>query len=386
MKLKKFFAGVLAAAMMLTVGATAAFAETPTAITHNQALTATSEIPLYKTYEVKNGTAPAETFTFQVKYLQAIRQDKAATAPYNTETVINLTGKETAFNSMTKGSESKRFTVTPTELGLGNPTGTGKYLYEISENAGQTVATAYAAPVYMAVTVAHKVDAETNQIKTGEYEYYVTMFSSKEAAISATGDSATGKVNNTEAFTNTYGDGNLYTLTLDKTVQGNFGDLGDTFTFVIEFTGEASKYANVVVETNQGTIKNADDVAVTSLALNTPYTITLGHSKEIVFNNLPKDIGYKIYEKNTTADSKNGQYTVSVADTTMENVTIGENTVLGVNGSVNSANVKVHFINTHEGTPDMGVVLDNAPYIAMLAIVAIGGVALMLNKRRRDEE
>lgn len=386
MKLKKFFAGVLAAAMMLTVGATAAFADTPTAITNNQALTATSEIPLYKTYEVKNGTAPAETFTFQVKYLQAIRQDKAATAPYNTETVINLPGKETAFGSMTKGSESKSFTVTPTELGLGNPTGTGKYLYEISENAGQTVATTYAAPVYMAVTVAHKVDAETNQIKTGEYEYYVTMFSSKEAALNATGDSATGKVNNTEAFTNTYGDGNLYTLTLDKTVQGNFGDLGDTFTFVIEFTGEASKYANVVVETNQGTIKNADDVAVTSLALNTPYTITLGHSKEIVFNNLPKDIGYKIYEKNTTADSKNGQYTVSVADTTMENVTIGENTVLGVNGSVNNANVEVHFINTHEGTPDMGVVLDNAPYIAMLAIVAIGGVALMLNKRRRDEE
>lgn len=393
MKLKKFFAGVLAAAMMLTVGATAAFAtegdnaaQAPTSIGYNQALESTSEIPLYKTYEVKDGTAPAETFSFQVKYLQVIRQDKAATAPYEPNHVINLTGKETAFDSMTKGSKSKSFTVTPTELGLGSPTGTGKYLYEISENAGQTVATTYAAPVYMAVTVAHKVDAETNQIKTGEYEYYVTMFSSKDAAISATSDSATGKVNNTEAFTNTYGDGNLYTLTLDKTVQGNFGDLGDTFTFVIEFTGDANKYANVVVETNQGTIKNADDEAVTSLALNTPYTITLGHNKKIVFNNLPKDIGYKIYEKGTTADSKNGQYTVSVADTTMQNVTIGENTVLGVTNSVNNANVEVHFVNTHEGTPDMGVVLDNAPYIAMLAIVAIGGVALMLNKRRRDEE
>lgn len=386
MKLKKFFAGVVAAAMMLTVVATAAFADGPAAITHNQALTATSEIPLYKTYEVKNGTAPAETFSFQVKYLQVIRQDSAATAPYTSETVINLTGKETAFDSMTKGSESKSFTVTPTELGLGNPTGTGKYLYEISENAGQTVATTYASPVYMAVTVAHKVDDTTKQIKTGEYEYYVTMFSSKDAAMSATSNSATGKVNNTEAFTNTYGDGNLYTLTLDKTVQGSFGDLGETFTFVIEFTGDANRYANVVVETNQGTIKNADGEAVTSLALNTPYTITLGHNKKIVFNNLPKEIGYKIYEQGTTSESKNGQYTVSVADTTMQNVTIGENTVLGVTDSVKNANVTVSFVNTHEGTPDMGVVLDNAPYIAMLAIVAIGGVALMLNKRRRDEE
>ena len=155
---------------------------------------------------------------------------------------------------------------------------------------------------------------------------------------------------------------------------------------MIEFTGDANKYANVVVETNQGTIKDADDNAVTSLALNTPYTITLGHKNKIVFNNLPKDISYKIYEKNTTADSKNGQYTVSVAGTTMQNVTIDGKTVLGVTDSVNNANVTVSFVNTHEGTPDMGVVLDNAPYIAMLAIVAIGGVALMLNKRRRDEE
>ena len=397
MKLKKFFAGVLAAAMMLTVGATAAFAteagtgatakpDAKTEIKFNEALTKDSQIPLYKTYEVKGGTAPAETFKFQVKYLQVIRQDDAATKPYESETVINLTGKETTFESMTAGSDSKSFTVTPAELGLGNPTGTGKYLYEISEIAGSTAATKYAAPVYMAVTVAHKVDATTKQIKEGEYEYYVTMFSSKEAAVNATSESATGKVNNTSAFTNTYGDGNLYTMTLDKTVQGSFGDLGETFTFVIEFTGDASKYANVVVETNEGTIKNADGETVTSLALNTPYTITLGHSKKIVFNNLPKDIGYKIYEQGTTNESKNGQYTVSVTDTNMTNVTIGENTVLGVGGSVSSANVTVHFINTHEGTPDMGVVLDNAPYIAMLAVVAIGGVALMLNKRRRDEE
>lgn len=385
MKLKKFFAGVLAAAMMLTVGATAAFAEGPAAITHNQALTATSEIPLYKTYEVKNGTAPAETFSFQVKYLQVIRQDKAATAPYNNETVINLTGKETAFGSMTKGSESKSFTVTPTELGLGNPTGTGKYLYEISENAGQTVATTYAAPVYMAVTVAHKVDAETNQIKTGEYEYYVTMFSSKEAALNATGDSATGKVNNTEAFTNTYGAGNsVNDVTLSKTVHGSFGDLSKTFDFIVKFEKPASATdvtygaivatksdKSIIIKQGETVISAEGSADAVNLEYGKEYTVTMKHDQNVVFSNLPANVTYTMTEDGAVA-GKLGDYTVT-----------GEQSAKKTMGS---ADETVAIVNTHEGTPDMGVVLDNAPYIAMLAIVAIGGVALMLNKRRRDEE
>lgn len=396
MKLKKFFAGVLAAAMMLTVGATAAFAtegnnaaQAPTSIGPREALTATSAIPVYKTYEVKGGTSPVETFHFKVEYAGVLKQDSAMWAPsYQVgQTVIENKDTDEFTSMVANQSASKAFNITPSELGLSNPKGTGKYLYKITEKAGSTVATTYAEPVYMAVTVAHKVDEATKVIDENQYVYYVTMFSSEDAAKSAQNDNAvTGKINNTEAFTNTYGDGNLYTLKLDKTIRGGFADLGDTFDFVIEFTGDANKYANVVVETNEGTIKNASDEAVTSLALNTPYTITLGHSKKIVFNNLPKDIGYKIYEKDTNSEGMNDKYTVSVTDTTMQNVTIGDNTVLGVSGSVNNANVEVHFINTHEGTPDMGVVLDNAPYIAMLAIVAIGGVALMLNKRRRDEE
>jgi len=380
MKLKKFFAGVLAAAMMLTVGATAAFAEGPTAITHNQALTATSEIPLYKTYEVKNGTAPAETFTFQVKYLQAIRQDKAATAPYNTETVINLTGKETAFGSMTKGSESKSFTVTPTELGLGNPTGTGKYLYEISENAGQTVATTYAAPVYMAVTVAHKVN-DKDEIQTG-YEYYVTMFSSKEAALSAKNSSVVeGKTNNTKAFTNTYGDGNIFNLRLEKDVKGSFGDLGEKFTFYVTFTGEKDKaYSDIqyTKSTSEISVVDMNNEAAATLKCGTQYKVTLKDGWYIDFTNIPTGVTYTIAEDTT---KEGWQYDVSLAEST---VTFAKATATAT-GTVN-ANGSVTFINDHQGTPDMGVVLDNAPYIAMLAIVAIGGVALMLNKRRRDEE
>lgn len=58
MKLKKFFAGVLAAAMMLTVGATAAFATAPATTYQDQ-----SEVKIYKHYGLEgNGTSPEETF------------------------------------------------------------------------------------------------------------------------------------------------------------------------------------------------------------------------------------------------------------------------------------------------------------------------------------
>lgn len=87
---------------------------------------------------------------------------------------------------------------------------------------------------------------------------------------------------------------------------------------------------------------------------------------------------YTVTEKKTNDDG-----TAWVYDTTGEAVAI--NDVLPSITANNNEN-KVEIVNKHEGTPDMGVVLDNAPYIAMLAIVAIGGVALMLNKRRRDEE
>lgn len=391
MKLKKFFAGVLAAAMMLTVGATAAFATGPsdgattatatkTEIKYNEALTKDSQIPLYKTYEVKGGTTPAETFKFQVKYLQVIRQDDAATEPYTTETVINLTGKETAFDPMTAGSDSKSFNITPAELGLGNPTGTGKYLYEISEIAGNTAATKYADPVYMAVTVAHKVN-DKDEIQTG-YEYYVTMFSSKEAALSAKNSSVVeGKTNNTKAFTNTYGDGNIFNLRLEKDVKGSFGDLGEKFTFYVTFTGEKDKaYSDIqyTKSTSEISVVDMNNEAAATLKCGTQYKVTLKDGWYIDFTNIPTGVTYTIAEDTT---KEGWQYDVSLAEST---VTFAKATATAT-GTVN-ANGSVTFINDHQGTPDMGVVLDNAPYIAMLAIVAIGGVALMLNKRRRDEE
>ena len=391
MKLKKFFAGVLAAAMMLTVGATAAFAETGadeaattanTPLLGSTGLNANDNIPVYKTYEVKKGVSPEETFYFQIDYVKAIKQDSKGYAPY-TVAHENVTTKDVKFDSMigTK-TDSKAFNVTPAELNLSTPTGTGKYLYKITEKAGTNAAVTYQqSEVYMVVTVAHDVDADGKTIKENSWKYYVTMYKTQSGAENAT---QTDKVNNTDAFKNTYGDNNISELTLKKVVKGSFGDLGEDFTFEVKFTKAAGKtYSNILVGSRSADsvsiVKKGTTEQVTELSYDETYVVTLKHNQWIKFNNVASDVEYTIVENK----KDNWQYTTSLQDGS--NAAFTEATMTAADTTKATASTDI-FINEHEGTPDMGVVLDNAPYIAMLAIVAIGGVALMLNKRRRDEE
>ena len=86
MKLKKFFAGVLAAAMMLTVGATAAFAETPAGATADDSVTIT------KTYKLENDNTASgdDTFTFTITG-QKVENSAVKTVPQITNPTKTVT-------------------------------------------------------------------------------------------------------------------------------------------------------------------------------------------------------------------------------------------------------------------------------------------------------
>ena len=140
MKLKKFFAGVLAAAMMLTVGATAAFATEPAASTItvpgsgiNGAKMFTesdADLALTKTLKVENGTAPdSMTFNFTVK--------NAAQADVATPSVEFKTTDNTNSALFTAGTYTRTFNVNLATILGTNKTKVGEYTYTISENDTQ---------------------------------------------------------------------------------------------------------------------------------------------------------------------------------------------------------------------------------------------------------
>lgn len=390
MKLKKFFAGVLAAAMMLTVGATAAFADEPISVPDNsensykgaKVIVADTEghayLNLTKVLEVKEGTAPDKmTFNFTVA-------DTNATGSVDFEKKDNENGA-----AFTAGEYKRTFNIDLMQVLGDDAEKVGAHTYTISETDPQIPGIKQVrSSLTMIVTVINK----TGELNQG-YGYIVALK-----------DNGT-KVPANEAFKNSYGDSNLQSLELSKTIHGSLGNLQDTFTFNVKFSAvngvDVSKYKGVSVTNGTEHIAGLNNTANDGLLeLDKPYTVTLGHTDSITFGNLPEGVTYEISENTTTlnAESKyvNGEYTVSVSDTKGTNrdgetaktlVAVNEeNTHFGIKGAITTGTNPVAFHNTKEGSPDMGVVLDNAPYIAMLAIVAIGGVALMLNKRRRDEE
>lgn len=377
MKLKKFFAGVLAAAMMLTVVATAAFATTPEYTTTPDNV----DLGIMKNYKVEKGTAPKEDFTFSVTYVPDKSKPYTSTYTYTgTKTVKfeeNMTAKDVAYTG-SLGIKISDFSL---------PEGPGKYCFEIKETSNGTPGVTYDNSTrYLVITVA-------NNDNLNGYVYYAQLYDSNYSPATSIKGQATGtKVDGANAFTNTYTANNVV---ISKDIKGGLGDLAAKFNFKVKLTVADTKNANQYVGAK---VVYSDDTAVTANTVwavsekNSAedagwYEVKLGRNDQIELENLPEGIVVTVKETDGNeyaVDQNFSKINSKNANTSYAKIGTMNNSV--VTATVGTANGSIGFINTKEGTPDMGVVLDNAPYIAMLAIVAIGGVALMLNKRRRDEE
>lgn len=193
-------------------------------------------------------------------------------------------------------------------------------------------------------------------------------------------DSTTGEgTNGTKgaAIENTYSAGSLE---VTKEVTGNLGDKKKEFKATVTFTApddETVKSTISYVDDGEKTIepgawKKNDKTGKVEASVE----ITVKHDEVITFNNIPYGVTYIVKEDDYTKtaegakDYDKAEYTYS--DEEGKVIDSAKDTVKITN---NKGNDEI----------DTGVILDNAPYMLMLAVVAAGAMTLVIKKRREEE-
>lgn len=343
MKLKKLFAGVVAAAMIATMS----FPAFATSFAPNGGM---SEITITKNYKLTNpGTVfPEEEFHF------TIEPDAATTdVPewVKEEGLIPVpeigTVKFYENDAGDKSSMSKKVKITLPDTYRS----VGVYSYIIRETAGNTAGvTYYGKDIVLKVTVIEQdgkirvAAVHTEDPVNGKYDTKKGEGSSKK-----------------DDFDNTYSAGDL---NVTKTVDGNLGDKRKDFDFSVVFKKEAGKDFKSTVTASVAGLEKDDFAIVWNDKGEFKYDFALADGETASFKNLPYGVTY------TVTEAKYSDYTT---------------TKTGDTGTIGAAEQTAAFINTKESEVDTGVILDNAPYILMLAVVAGGAMTLVIKKRREEE-
>lgn len=360
MKLKKLFAGIVAVAMMATMSFPA-FAES-TNIGGNVKVGQGAPgdvLTIAKTYTVNGGSFNSDNVNLELVAFEANDYVRVTDSSITDEAAEQLRPTFTANSNATKDNASITMTLPRYEK-------VGIYTYQVKEVDGRTLGMTYDDTTYtLQVRVANKMlDGKIDP--SGDKVCYVTMKAdgTKESSVK-----------------NTYNSSNL---TISKNVEGNMGDRsnGTKFNFKVTLTVPDGKTLNSTIT---GT-NNADVVWNEGKTVGT-VTFQLSHGESFTLMNLPYDIEYTVDEMNGTTtvlnqgDKINDTYQVSYDNHKAGTIGTGEGKIAPTNGVINT-----EVTNTWgDDNIDTGVILDNAPYMLMLAVVA-GGAVFMVIKKRREEE
>lgn len=313
-------------AAMLAFGlATTSFAEKAGAVTTPTDGTVT----IHKVYKLENAdtTSPAETFTL-VQYGDGRVTNGDATEAPALGTITGATYEE--------GAATVSGTTGDITVALPEYTNVGVYEYTLKEVDGETAGvTYYDKDIKLVVTV---VNDNNGKLR-----------------IAAVHTESTGEAKS-DNFPNTYKAGEL---DVSKTVTGNLGDKNKYFEFKVTLTGEEGKiYRDSYAVTGGSNTENPSTIKIGEET-----TFLLKHGDTITIANLPYGVTYTVTE--TAAE---GYTTEKTGDT----------------GKINAADQAAEFTNNKAGSIDTGVVLNNMPYILVLAVLAAGVAVFIIRKRRED--
>lgn len=193
-------------------------------------------------------------------------------------------------------------------------------------------------------------------------------------------DGVTGKLSEVE---NSYYAG---TVDIHKVVEGDFANREQEFNFEVTLASDLPVTSEVTIAGEKVTFaRNA-----TSNKYVATKDIKLKDGGTAGIQNLPYGVTYTVKEFTTDAS---GNKTYAVKDNDKLTVNGQEYTVdfdneTGAFAYTNDETGKREVTITNDagdGDIDTGVILDNAPYILMLAVVAGGAMMLVIKKRREEE-
>lgn len=374
MKLKKLFAGVVAAAMIATMSF--------------PAFAATSGLGA-QGFKVSNDGA----FVFDKAWTTNDTSDHTIIAP-NVALTMNVRneGKPVTYP---QGAIPANLVlnVTPNNNTDGNTTGfkvdlpdysvPGKYTY-ILEETDPNVAGVVANNNLYQVTVWALQD-ETNTARGNNIKECGVKLAQVQQ-VDGGYDEVTGK-GKLSSVENTYQAGSV---TVTKHVTGNMGNKATKFNFKVVLESKKPVKSAVTGTGNKNftftTDKNADEFYTAE------QTYQLADGETFTISNLPFGVTYTVYEMSDETEHatpiKNGE-TLTVAEPGADSK-VYKVTYTSETGTL-SKETKDHLIEASvtnqcgDNTIDTGVILDNAPYILMLAVVAAGAMTLVIKKRREEE-
>lgn len=321
--MKKFLAILLAAMLLLSMGAVA--------VAEDEA----QNLFTKKLKITNNGTTIGDTeFTFKAKFNNYKADSNEGTLE---ETGDGVGAPSVTLGSVTLSSSTLSEDVT---ISHGDFPKVGIYTYDVTENETNFGGIAnYTGEMKLVITV---TNGENGLEET--YAFY-------------TDSSTKGK-----EIENTYNAGSLL---VSKTVDGKLGDKSNYFEFKVKLTGEKGKSYADSFNVSGGTY----DSNPTTISLNTETSFYLKHDETITISNVPYGVSYTVTEVKGNEDG----YSTTV------NGTSGKETI----NAINAASTTVAFKNTKGDSfsPDTGITTDSLPYVMLLGFVLLAGAAIIIKRR-----
>ena len=171
-----------------------------------------------------------------------------------------------------------------------------------------------------------------------------------------------------------------------KKVTGSDGDRTASFNFKVTLTSSkpvASKVTYTKDATDTGTFEWTKTTVDGVDTWTATHEFTLVHGETMNIGNLPYDVSYDFVEMDgdNAVVFTEGKGSLVVGGKTYE-VTYKDNGgTVGARNKAGSATIT----NNCGSIIDTGVILDNAPYMLMLAVVAGAAMTLVIKKRREEE-